>query len=204
MIIIDDIAQGTPEWFQEHAGKPGASSFNKIVTTKGEPSKQAGDYALQLAGEYLLGTVEQGYVSHTMQLGIDREEEARNRYAWDYDAEVQQVGMIYLDERKDRLCSPDGLVVDKNRGFEIKCPILKTHIKYLLGGKLPTEYYTQVQGSMYITGFNEWDFYSYYPGLESLKITVERDERFINKLDKALDEFCFEVVKTIRKLKGRG
>jgi len=201
MIVRDDIIQGTDEWFVEHAGKPGASSFNKIVTTKGEPSKQAKDYAFQLAGEYLLGTVEQGYVSHAMQLGIEREEEARNRYEWDYDVEVKQVGMIYKDERKDRLCSPDGLVVGKNRGLEIKCTILKTHIKHLLGGKLPTEYFTQVQGSMYITGFETWDFYSYYPGLKPFIITVERDEKFIEKLDKALDEFCHKVKKTVEKLR---
>lgn len=201
-IIIDNITQGTPEWFREHAGKPGASSFNKIVTTKGEPSKQAKDYALQLAGEYLLGTVEQGYISHAMQIGIEREEEARNRFEWERDIEVKQVGMVYLDERKDRLCSPDGLIyeTDSIEGFECKCPILKTHIKYLLDGKLPTEYYTQVQGSLYITGVSYWWFMSYYPGLEPLIIRVERNEKFIEKLDKALDDFCFEIVKIIKKL----
>lgn len=201
MIVIDDIIQRSPEWYKEHAGKPGASSFNKIITTRGESSKQATDYAYQLAGEYLLGTIEQGYVSHAIQAGIDREEEARNRYMWDYDVEVKQVGMIYKDERKDRLCSPDGLVEGKNRGLEIKAPMLKTHIKYLLGGKLPTEYFCQVQGSMYITGFNEWEFMSYYPGLEPFIITAKRDEEFIAKLDRALDEFCLKVVMMIKRIK---
>jgi len=202
MIVIDDIEQGTKAWFREHAGKPGASSFSKIVTTKGELSKQAKDYAYQLAGEYVLGTIEQGYVSHAMQIGMEREEEARNRYSWDYDVEIKQVGMIYKDERKDRLCSPDGLLEGKNKGIEIKCPMVKTHVKYLLNNKLPVEYFQQVQGSMYITGFDEWDFYSYYPRLEPLRITVERDEKFIGKLDRALDEFCFEVVKIVKKLRG--
>lgn len=202
MIPVDDIIQGSDAWFQEHAGKPGASSFNKIVTTKGEPSKQAKEYAYQLAGEYILGTVEQGYTSHAMQVGVEREEEARNRYSFDYDADIVQVGMIYLDERKDRLCSPDGLIEGKNKGLEIKCPMLKTHVKYLLDGKLPTEYFCQVQGSMYITGFDTWDFFSYYPGIDPFKITVERNDEFIEKLDTALDEFCFQVVKLIKKLKG--
>lgn len=200
MIIRDDIEQGTNEWFIEHAGKPGASSYNKIVTTKGEPSKQAKDYALQLAGEYLLGTVEHGYVSFAMQQGLDREAEARQAYEFIHDVEVQQVGMIYKDERKDRLCSPDGLMKDK--GLEIKCPMLKTHIKYLLDGKLPTEYFCQVQGSLYITGFHEWDFMSFYPGLKLFLITVKRDEKFIQKLDAALDKFCMDLVMLVRKLKG--
>jgi len=98
MIPIDDIIQGSDAWFREHASKPGASSFDKIITTKGEPSKQAKEYAYQLAGEHLLGTVEQGgYTSHAMQIGIEREEEARDRYSFDYDADIKQVGMIYLD-----------------------------------------------------------------------------------------------------------
>jgi hypothetical protein len=88
------------------------------------------------------------------------------------------------------------------KGLEIKCPMLKTHMKYLINGKLPTEYFCQVQGSLYITGFETWDFMSYYPGLKPFLITVKRDEKFIEKLDKALDEFCFEIVKTIKKIKG--
>lgn len=201
MIVIDDIIQGSNQWFKEHAGKPGASSFNKVVTTKGEPSKQADDYALQLAGEHLLGTMEQGYISYAMQQGIDREEEAREIYSLIYDVKIKQAGMIYRDERKDRLCSPDGLM--NGKGLEIKCPMLKTHVKYLLDGKLPTDYFIQVQGSMYITGFETWDFFSYYPGLKPFKITVKRDERFIEKLDTALNEFCFKIVNIIKKLKGR-
>ena len=200
MIIRDDIEQGSPQWFQEHAGKPGASSYNKIVTTRGEPSKQANDYALQLAGEYLLGTVEHGYTSFAMQRGIEMEAEAREYYEFINDVEVQQVGMIYKDKRQDRLCSPDGLMDGK--GLEIKSPMLKAHIKYLLGGKLPTEYFCQVQGSLYITGFETWDFMSYYPGLKPFLITVRRDEKFISALAKELDKFIDNLISTIRKIKG--
>jgi hypothetical protein len=199
MITIDDIIQGTPEWFAEHAGKPGASSLPKIITTKGEPSKQAPDHALQLAGEYLLGTMEHGYTSFAMQQGLDREEEARQLYSMLYDVEIQQVGMVYKDERRDRLCSPDGLM--NGTGLEIKCPMLKTHVKYLLAAKLPTKYFCQVQGSMYITGFETWKFMSYYPGLPPLIIEITRDEGFIEKLDKALDRFCLGVAMNIRKLR---
>lgn len=206
MIVKSDIIQGSEEWFIEHAGKPGASSFNKIVTTKGELSKQADDYALQLAGEHLLGSMEHGYVSFAMQQGLDRENEARQYYEMVYDAEVQQVGMVYKDERQDRLCSPDGLVIISNRyatkGLEIKCPMLKAHIKYLLNKTFPIDYFCQIQGGLYITGFETWDFLSYYPGLDPFLITVERDEKFIEKLDKALDEFCMKIAMTIRKLKG--
>ena len=51
MIIVDQFPQLSEEWFNARLGNPGASNFNKIVTTKGEPSKQAQDYMYQLAGE---------------------------------------------------------------------------------------------------------------------------------------------------------
>lgn len=199
MIIEQNIVQGSEEWFSAHAGVPGASSFNKIITTTGQPSKQADDYALQLAGEYLLGTMEHGYVSFAMQQGLDREAEARQYYEIVNDVEVEQVGMIFKDERKDRLCSPDGLMPFK--GLEIKCPLLKTHISYLLNGKLPLDYFCQVQGSLYITGFDEWDFLSYYPGIKPFLITVSRDEKFITKLHEALEQFLYKLALTIKKLK---
>jgi hypothetical protein len=199
MIIKDDITQGSPEWFAEHAGKPGVSSIGKILTTTGQLSKQAEEYAYQLAGEYILGTMEQGYVSFAMQQGLEREADARRYYEFVNDVQVQQVGMIYKDNRMDRLCSPDGLM--QKKGLEIKSPMLKTHIKYLLDRKLPTEYFGQVQGSLYITGFDEWDFMSFYPGIEPLIITVERDEPFIKKLDAALDEFCFKIAMLVKKIK---
>ena len=40
------------------------------------------------------------------------------------DVEVEQVGLIYYDERKDRHASPDGIMDYK--GLEIKCPMQKT------------------------------------------------------------------------------
>jgi hypothetical protein len=199
MIIEQNIIQGSEQWFSAHAGVPGASSFNKIITTTGSPSKQADEYSLQLAGEYILGTMEHGYVSFAMQQGLDRESEARQYYEMVNDIEVEQVGMVFKDEKKDRLCSPDGLMHFK--GLEIKCPMLKTHIKYLLDGKLPTEYFCQVQGSLYITGFDEWDFLSYYPGIKPFLITVGRNEAFITKLHEAMEQFLDKLYGLIRKLK---
>jgi len=90
---------------------------------------------------------------------------------------------------------------------EIKCPLLKTHLRYLLDGKLPLDYFQQVQGSLYITGFDEWDFMSFYPGIKPFIrikpfiITVTRNEDFIKNLDAALDEFCFQVIKYYKKLR---
>ena len=202
MIIIDNFPQGSEEWFVEKAGRPGASSFDRIVTTKGEPSKQRQDYLYQLAGEAIIGRQEEGYTSFAMQQGIEREAESRALFEILYGVTIRQVALVYKDESKAVLCSPDGLMDDC--GVEMKNPLLKTHVKYLLNGGLPTEYFTQVQGSMWVTGFKCWYFMSHYPALDPLILKVERDEGFILKLSKEMDRFIMDLALTIRKLKELG
>lgn len=199
MIIIDDIEQGTEAWVKEKAGKPGASSFDKIVTTKGEPSKSRTDYLYQLAGEAIIGRQEEGYTNFAMQQGIEREAESRALFEMLHGVTVRKVGLIYRDESRSVLCSPDGLLEDC--GLEMKNPLLKTHVKYLLDGKFPTDYFQQVQGSMYVTGFSRWFFMSHYPGAPPLILEVKRDEVFISKLAYEMDKFLFELAGLIRRLK---
>ena len=92
--------------------------------------------------------------------------------------------------------------MDWTKGLRLNAPMQKTHVRYLLDGKLPTDYFQQVQGSMYICGFKFWDFISYSPGLPLFQITVERDEQFCRKLDAALDEFCAKLSEIVNKIKA--
>ena len=49
--------------------------------------------------------------------------------------------------------------------------------------ELPAKYIAQVQGSMYVTDFEVWHFYSYHPDFaENLSVEVYRDEVFITQL----------------------
>jgi hypothetical protein len=198
-MIIIDCEQMSEQWFAEKAGKPGASSFDKIITTKGEPSKMAKRYLYQLAGESITGLKTESYQNAAMLRGIELEPQARSLFEMIHDVEVKQVGLCYPDEQKKYLCSPDGLL--DNAGLEIKCPEIHTHVSYLIEGKLPTDYFQQVQGGMAVTGLPFWYFMSYYPGLPPFIIKVERDDAFISKLKAELDKFCYELAATVRKLK---
>ena len=191
MIVEWDCEQLSEKWFQLRLGNPGASSFDKIVTTAGEPSKQATEYLYQLAGEHVAKQAEVSFATPWMERGTQLEGEARKLYELVTGEEVKQCGLVYLDERRDRHASPDGMM--ENKGLEIKCPKVNTHVGYLLSGKLPTAYFQQVQGGMYVTGFREWDFISYYPGLPMFKITAVRDEPFIEKLHYELEVFCYKL-----------
>jgi len=200
MIIVDNIEQLSEQWFKLRAGNPGASSFDKIVTSKGAPSTQYKKYLYQLVGESILGDKIETYTNAAMQRGTELEPEARELFEMINDIEVKQVGLCFPNEERKYHASLDGLLDDS--GLEIKCPLIQTHIGYLLGNKLPTEYIQQVQGSMLVTGFNSYWFMSYYPGIKPFIIKVERDEKFIEKLRVALDDFCMELVMLVKKLKG--
>lgn len=198
-MLILQLEQQSLEWQAERLGKPTASNFDKLITTKGEPSKQAQKYLWKLAGERVSGTSEETYQNSFMQRGVEMESEARAFYELTHDIQVQRVGIVYPNEDKKYACSPDGLV-GEDGGLEIKCPIVSTHVGYLLDGNIPTEYIQQVQGNLLITGRKWWDFLSYYPGLKPLVIRVYRDENFIKKLSAALDVFCDELNTVAKKI----
>ena len=197
-MVILECEQYSEEWFTLRAGIPTASNFDKIVTTKGEPSKSAKNYLYQLAGEQITGVKTETYQNAIMQRGLEMEAEAKDLFRFAL-GEVKEVGLIYPDEQKKYSCSPDGLLEDA--GLEIKCPLIHTQVSYLLLNKLPTDYIQQVQGSMLITGFKKWWFMSYYPGLPPLMLEIHRDDVFIEKLKKELDSFVNELVQITHRLK---
>lgn len=186
-MILLDCEQGSEEWLEARCGVVSASCFDKILTTTGKASTQADNYMNKLVAEFF--TREKDSIKQTewMQRGIEMEAEARTYYELTTGREVSQVGFIYKDESRLIGCSPDGIMLD--RGIEIKCPAPHTQIKYLLDQKLPTEYFLQVHGSMWVTGFDEWDFLSYCPNLPPLLLTVKRDPLACAWLDRFMCEF---------------
>ena len=196
---IYDFPQGSPEWFKIRCGMPTASNFDKLITSKGEPSKQRQKYLYKVAGEYVTGISEETYQNAAMLRGVEMEQEARNFYEMINNVSVQQVGFCVGESAIEYGCSPDGFVGDKGM-IEIKCPSLAIHVGYLLDDKIPTDYIQQIQGELLATG-REWnDFISYYPGIKSLIIRVQRDEEFIKALRVELKIFCVELRDIIKKI----
>jgi putative phage-type endonuclease len=200
MPIIIECEQRSDEWFQAICGNVGASSIDKIITTKGEPSKSRTDYMMTLAAERITGKGEAGFTTQAMLNGIEREAEARTLFEMAHGVEVRQVGLIYKDDKKLCHISPDGLIVE-NEGLEIKNPLSKTHVKYLLENKLPSEYFGQVQFSLFVSERESWWFMSHYPGLKPLMLKCERDEKWIDKCAKELDAFNQELDALVEKIR---
>ena len=204
MIIVDDIEQGSDAWHLARIGNPGASSFSQIVTTTGAPSKSATKYCYELAAEIIKGEKAESYTNASMEEGLLMEQESRSLYELHHDIDIVQVALCYPDERKLYHCSPDGLMPELKRGFETKNAKGSVQVERLLKGTLPTEHFTQVQGSLLVTGYETWVFQSYSRGLPALTLLVERDEKFIDKLRSALEAFCQELAFTVRRIKEIG
>lgn len=197
---IIDCEQNTPDWFKWRVGIPTASNFDKIVTSKGEPSKQRTKYMYQLAGERITGKMEETYKNANMQRGIEMESEARQVYELINNVEILKVGLCIEEGETVYAASPDGLV-GKDGLIEIKCPQITTHVEYLLKTELPTEYFQQVQGQLLVTNRKWNDFISYYPGMKPLIVRVQRDEKFIKALKIELEVFCKELNQLIERIK---
>jgi hypothetical protein len=135
-----------------------------------------------------------------MIMGQEREAESRSYYELLNDVKVEQVGVVYKDGNKKFLCSPDGIVKNEY-GLEMKNVLPKTEVKYLLDNELPAEYFSQIQFSLFVTGFNFWEFFSYCPLLKPLIIRVEPDKAFQKALKVELELFCSELDDIVAKIK---
>lgn len=200
-MIHIEVEQNTEAWFAEKLGKPSASNASKIIQMDGKPSKQRDGYLYELAAEIVTGKrYDNGYTNPEIEIGKEREEDARQLYEILNECTVTRAGVCYPDEKKRYLCSPDGIVGDSH-GVEFKNVMPKTQVKYLLENALPSEHFQQVQFSMLVTGFKRWDFMSYCPGLKPLLLKVQRDDKFIKLLEAELMKLCAELESIVERIK---
>ena len=196
-IIHKDIIQGSPEWQAFRLCKITASNFKTAM------SKGTGRGKLQdaLVEEYLMQKKKESYCSPDMIRGIEREEEARKHYEVVEGCKVEQIGFVQVSEYIG--ASPDGCIVGKKRGLEIKCVIPSTHRKFLEGKKHVTDYHPQIFGNMWAMGYDSWDFVSYCPECVLIpywRFRVERDETKIAEVDIKINKFANELKVRIDKL----
>ena len=189
---ILNLEQGSDEWLKARLGKPTASRFGDIITPdKGDKSKTYTTYLYELLGELLSDGKDESFKSEWMSRGNELEEQAREKYEFLKDVSVQTVGIIFNDELTIG-ASPDGLI-GSNAGIEIKCPKSSTIVKYMLEDRLPLVYKPQVQGNLWISEREYWDFIAYHPNTNMFIHRVYRDDEYIKKMAMYLNEFVDEL-----------
>lgn len=194
-MILAHIEQGSDEWFAARCGVVTASNFKAVMT--GGRGKTRLNYMRRLRDEIVTGRpAPPTYQSAAMERGCKLEPRARDVYTEKSGHDVREVGIVYLDEDKRIAASPDGLI-GLEGGLEIKCPLPHNHMKYVQDGVVPTQYVPQVQGNLWVTGRDWWDFVSYAPEIANdshiMIHRVYRDESYIRRLRDEVLRFVEEL-----------
>lgn len=201
-----DVVQGSQAWFDARLGcvtsSRVADAIAKLKRKEGESAARR-NLRYEILCELLTKKPSEHYVSTWMEQGKENEPLARTEYELAKGVEVEQVGFVYHNTIKMAGASPDGLVGDDGL-IEIKCPKTSTHLEYLIAAKVPEDYKPQMFWQMACTD-REWcDFVSYDPrlpeDLQLLVVRLPRDAERIAEMEKAVEEFLFEVDQMLNSL----
>lgn len=200
------MEQRTSEWFDARAGRITASMMHVVMLNrdrapfksgprKGQdkpPPKALTDYAHQLAAERLTRKPRNQARGAALDWGRAVEPAAIAAYQAETGLIVETCGFIQHPAYEFIGASPDFLV-GSDGGGEVKSPeSSEVHLETLLTG-LPPEHVEQIQGGLWMTGRQWWDFISFHPDFpEHLRLYVQRvprDDEYIVKLEAA----CLEM-----------
>lgn len=194
--------QRTDGWFAERAGRITASQMHTVALPRERGTFKTGpragqqkpqpkaleDYAHQLAAERLTGKPRRQIKAAALQWGQDVEPAAVAAYQAETGVIVTLCGFV-RHQRYDFIGASPDFLVDGDGGGEIKSPeSSEVHLATLLNG-LPREHIEQIQGGLWVTGRQWWDFVSFHPDFpQDYRLyvqRVERDELFIARLEAA-------------------
>lgn len=199
--------QRTQEWHQARCGRFTGSRFVDVMATSkrdGKKLKAWSDLVWSIVVERLTGVQDEGPNAYALQWGVDVEPFAREAYEFASGNIVKESGFIVHPSYDFVGCSPDGLI-GSDGGIEMKCPKDSSiHLMRFIDG-MPDEYRPQVQGCMWVTGREWWDFVSYDPRMPEkhrlFRQTFERDEAYIKLLEESVLEAEAEVNRITSELK---
>ncbi len=204
---IHDFAQYSPDWWSARRGKVTASNMGRIITAKTMKLAAAHeDYVAELVADSIRldpPFMTEKPVSRAMARGTEVEPEARRWLAFECNLELQEVGGCETDDGR-LWASPDALILNNGEyvgGLELKVPEPKTHVSYLLTGKIPPEYMAQCHGSLIVTGLPSWKFCSYCPSFPTLIVDVTPN-LFTEALKLCLDEFIPKYDAALETIRG--
>lgn len=195
------MEQGSEAWFDVRCGRITASKFKDMMS--GESTLGYKGLLYSVAGQIVSGEMEPTYSSPAMERGVELEPEARLFYEEIMQVDVKEYGFITNEDIYTDYVgiSPDGVIEEENGLLEIKCPLMKTHVGYVLADRLPDEYKWQVQGQLLVTGADYCDFMSYYPNMNPFIKRIypdpEMHKALLDRMNLSVEKIK-EIVKQIK------
>ncbi len=161
-------------------------------------------YMAELVAQIATGLIPEQMSFKQCEWGHDHEDQARAFFELEHGVDVEVPAFIYRDKEKRFGISPDGLIVGKKIGLELKCPFTsKVFVEFATCDKIKKEYIEQCQYSMWVTGYEAWYFANYDPRIKTKKlhwVLIERDQVFMDKYDKAEKNFIRDMDSMLDKL----
>ena len=197
------MEQRTDEWFTARLGKVTASRVADVIAkTKTGYGAGRANYMADLVVERLTGKKAQGFTNAAMEWGTEQEPHAKAAYAAKTGILIEDVGFIDHPTIAMSGASPDGFAEEGL--IEVKCPNSSTMLEYILDGKPPQKYITQMQWQMACTGRPFCDFVSFDPRLperlQLLVVRIPRDDDYIKMLEQEVTIFLQELDDKLNKL----
>lgn len=193
-MIIWNLEQKSEAWHEARCGRVTGTRFKSLVAGTGTQTYK--DLVTNMACEIITRKQEETYVSADMERGVELEPIARVLYSEITGIDVREMGFISPDDDTPYAewigISPDGVLPDKGL-LEIKCPKFKTHLEYIEANKLPSEYKYQVQGQLFVTGYDYCDFMSYADGMKPFIYRVFPDYELFKEFEQRLDKLILDV-----------
>jgi hypothetical protein len=222
--IFFDVKQGTHEWALLRLGVPTSSAFGRIITpSKHDFSASAITYIGELIQERLaypdFPPRVENFGNRAMEYGVINEESACRAYSLMTGNELAHGGFYMTNDRRFG-SSPDRRVITDSGTVagltEMKCPLGKTHMKWLLGpgdaaarsrweslDKLPLDHLCQCHGELIVSELPWVDFFSCADACQDICIRVVPNA-FTLKMRVALERFWKLYISTLEGLAIKG
>ena len=166
---ILELQQGSDEWLKARTGVITGTRLKQVLGTTSKA------LMYELIAEQL-APAKENQTNEAMERGSQLEEDAILLWEATTGYEAEQIGFVLHKDFDWLGCSPDALMKDGKKyvgGVEVKCPDTKTHLKYLVEKKIPSEYKAQVLNYFIVCEDLEWlDFVSYDPRIQVAELQV--------------------------------
>jgi hypothetical protein len=158
LCVREQTEQRTPAWYAQMEHLLSASEFGGLFGTARARAQ------LVFSKVNFVPRMSQSLAVHSAEMsafdwGIRFEPVVKQIYELKYGATVQELGRMISPVDPRVSASPDGLITAATdparvgRLIEIKCPVTRKP-----DGKVPKDYYTQMQLQLHVTGLEECDF----------------------------------------------
>ena len=187
MIIYEEVEQQSEEWYRLRSGRFTASYFHTLM---GESTTKENILLKKTAERLNPNFRDDFFTTKDIERGIELESQARLLYEMQTGNEIKEIGFCEVDDFVG--CSPDGLIGEDGI-IEIKSPKDNVFIEQVIKDKIKPEYYTQIQYNLYCLDRKYCDYIAYNVNYPLFIKRIERDETYIEKIKKTIEQ-CKTIV----------